>query len=203
MLPPAVNGTEPDGPAPGSSAVTNSSEGPRQGYLHALTSGYFKTARDGRKLFYPWGAMGRGYVIPSHEHYDGLHRRIMIYQIVSLVTIVGAVAAKLYLAAFVLAGLSMVFYRAWMSYLLRGLEPSEERLSMQESMAVQARAHGALGLWLLEIVALMFVATGFVMLVVAPDKRLVALGSIVFFGACAAAFAHMLVLHWRAAGRRS
>jgi hypothetical protein len=147
--------------------------------------------------------MGRGYVIPSHEDYEGLHRRIMIYHIVSLVTVVGAVAARLYLVAFVLAGLSIVFYRAWMSYLLRGLEPTEERLSIQESMATQAHAHGALGLWLLEIVALMFVATGFVMLVVAPDKRVVALGSIVFFGACAAAFAHMLVLHRRVAGGRS
>lgn len=183
--------------------MTNASGEARTGYFHALTSGYFKTARDGRKLFYPWGAMGRGYVIPSQEHYEHLHRRIMIYQIVSMVTVVGAVAAKFYLAAFVIAGLSIVFYRGWIPYLLRGLEPSEERLSLQESMVVQARAHGALGLWLLEIVALMFVATGFVMLVVAPEKRLAALGSIVFFGACAAAFAHMLVLHRRADGGRS
>ena len=162
-----------------------------------MTSGYFKTARDGRKLFYPWGAMGRGYAIPSQEDYERLRRRINIYQIVSLAVIVGAVAAKLYLAAFVIAGLSLAFYRAWTRHLVRGLQPSDERLSMQESMETQARAHGAVGLWLLEVVALMFVATGVVMLVVAPDKRLIALTSIVFFGACAAAFAHMLVLHRR------
>jgi hypothetical protein len=165
-----------------------------------MTSGYFKTARDGRKLFYPWGPMGRGYAIPSHADYERLRRRIKTYEIVSLVAVVGAVVAKCYLAAFVIAGLSLAFYRACTPYLVRGLQPTDERLSMQESMAIQARAHSAVGLWLLEIVALMFVATGVAMLVVAPDKRLVALTSIVFFGACAAAFAHMLVLHRRSAG---
>ena len=174
--------------------MANSPDRPRTGYFDALISGYFKTARDGRKLFYPWGAMGRGYAVPSDEDYERLRRRIKIYQVVSLLAIVGAVAAKFYLLAFVIAGLSIAFYRAWAPYLVRGLQPSDERLSLQESMATQARAHDAVGLWLLEIVALMFVATGVVMLVVAPDKRLIALTSIVFFGACAAAFAHMLVL---------
>jgi hypothetical protein len=174
--------------------MANSPDQPRTGYFDALISGYFKTAQDGRKLFYPWGAMGRGYAIPSDEDYERLRRRIKIYQIGSLLAVVGAVAVKFYLVAFVIAGLSVAFYRAWTPYLVRGLQPSDERLSLQESMATQARAHGAVGLWLLEIVALMFVATGVVMLVVASDKRLVALTSIVFFGACAAAFAHMLVL---------
>jgi hypothetical protein len=183
--------------------MANSPDRPRTGYLNALTSGYFKTAQDGRKVFFPSGAMGRGYAIPSDEAYERLSRRIKIYHIVSLVAIVGAVAAKLYLIAFVIAGLSIAFYRVWTPYLVRGLQPSNERLSMQESMAIQARAHGAVGLWLLEIVALMFVTIGVVMLVVAPDKRLIAFTSIIFFGACAAGFAHMLVLHRREASRRS
>ena len=54
----------------------------------ALTSGYFKTAPDGRKLFFPWGVLGRGYTInwsritngcggrskPTHR-LAGAHRR--------------------------------------------------------------------------------------------------------------------------------
>ena len=180
--------------------MTKPSEEPRTGYFNALTSGYFKTAREGRKLFFPRGAMGRGYVIPSQPAYERLHRTIKIYQIMSLVAIVTAVATKFYVAAFVIAGLSVACYQAWAHYVVRGLQPSVERLSMRESMATQARAHGAVGLWLLEIVALMFVATGFVMLVVDPEKRLVAMSSIVFFGACAAAAAHMLVLRRRQDG---
>jgi hypothetical protein len=183
--------------------MASSPERPRAGYFNALTSGYFKTARDGRKVFFPSGAMGRGYAIPSDEVYERLARRIKIYLIVSLVAVIGAVATKHYLIAFVIAGFSIIFYRIWTPYLVRGLQPSDELLSIRESMATQARAHGAVGLWLLEIVALMFVTIGIVMLVVAPDKRLIAFTSIIFFGACAAGFAHMLVLHRREASRRS
>ncbi len=45
--------------------TTNTSDKPQTGYFNALTAGYFKTGADGRKLFFPWGTMGRGYAIPS------------------------------------------------------------------------------------------------------------------------------------------
>ena len=44
------------------------------GYFDALTSGYFKTAPDGRKLFFPWGVLGRGYAIDSEQDYERLRR---------------------------------------------------------------------------------------------------------------------------------
>ena len=37
------------------------------GYFDTLTSAYFKTARDGRKLVFPWSYNGRGYVIASEQ----------------------------------------------------------------------------------------------------------------------------------------
>jgi hypothetical protein len=36
--------------------MANASE--RTGYFRALTSTYFKVHDDGRKLFFPWGALG-------------------------------------------------------------------------------------------------------------------------------------------------
>jgi hypothetical protein len=38
---------------------------PDMGYFDVLTVGCFKTAQDERKLFFPWGILGRGYIIPS------------------------------------------------------------------------------------------------------------------------------------------
>jgi hypothetical protein len=175
----------------------------RTGYSNALTSTYFKTTPDGRRLFYPWGAMSRGYAIPSEDLYNRLHRRIKIYQVVSLVAIIGAVVAQYYLASFVIATLLIATYAAWTPYLVRGLQPSDVRLSRQESMTTQARVHGAVGLWLLEIAALVFVAGGVAMLVLEPGRWLTALAVIVFFGLCAAVGVRMLVLHRRAAGGRS
>jgi hypothetical protein len=173
------------------------------GYFDALTSSYFKTAPDGRKLFFPWGVLGRGYVIDSEPDYERLRRQVKAYTIVSLALIIGVATLQAYVGAVVIGALLIAFYLGWMRYLLRGLRPSDERLSLQDSMTSQARAHSATGLWLLQIGALAFVALGIFILVVDPGNWLVALGSIVFFGLCAGFAARLLVLRRRAAtGRR-
>jgi len=59
-------------------------------------------------------------------------------------------------------------------------------------MATQAQLHGVRGLWVLEIIALVFVASGLLMLAIDPGQWLMALFSIGFFGACAVVFARML-----------
>src|SRR3954454_2116217 len=151
------------------------------GYFDALTSGYFKTATDGRKLFFPWGVLGRGYTIDSQQDYEQLRRQVKAYTIVSLVLIVGVTALQAYVGAVVLGALLIAFYLGWMRYLLRGLQASDERLLLQDSMTSQARAHSVIGLWLLQIGALAFVALGVLILVIDPDNWLTAFGAIVFF----------------------
>jgi hypothetical protein len=154
--------------------------------------GYFKTAQDGSKLFFPWGALGRGYVIASEQDYKRLQRLVKVYTMVSLLLMVGAVALQGYVGCLVISALLIVFYMVWTRYLLRGLRPSDERLSLQDSMTTQ-------GLWLREIGALAFVGFGILIIVFDPGNWLIALASIVFFGLCAAVFTRRLVLRWRAA----
>ena len=48
-----------------------------------------------------------------------------------------------------IGALLIASYLRWMRYLLRGLQASDERLSLQDSMTSQARAHSVTGLWLL------------------------------------------------------
>jgi hypothetical protein len=169
------------------------------GYFDALTSSYFKTTQDGRKLFFPWGVMGRGYVFASEQDYQRLQRQVKAYTVVLLVLIIGAGALQAYVGAVVIGAFLIAFYVAWTQYLLHGMEPSDERLSLQESMASQARAHSPASLWILEIVALAFVGCGILIIVIDPENWLLALGSIVFFGFCAAVTTRMLVLRRRAA----
>jgi hypothetical protein len=111
-------------------------------------------------------------------------------------------ALQAYVGAVVIGALLIAFYLGWMRYLLRGLHPSDARLSLQDSMASQARAHSVTGLWLLQIGALTFVALGILILVVDPDNWLVAFGSIVFLGLCAGFAARLLVLRRRTATGR-
>ena len=73
------------------------------GYFDRLTSSYFRTGKDGRRLFYPRGAMGRGYVVPSEDEYQRLHRIAKIFTAAfhvltyaSLVLIIAAAALQMY-----------------------------------------------------------------------------------------------------------
>ncbi len=45
-------------------------------YFDALTNAYFKTDKDGRTLFFPWGALGHGYALASPEAAQKLRRQI-------------------------------------------------------------------------------------------------------------------------------
>jgi Ca2+/Na+ antiporter len=167
------------------------------GYFDALTSSAFKTGKDGGRLFFPWGVLGRGYVLASERDYERLQRQIKAYMIVTLVLIVGTVVLQAYLWSVIAVALLIAVYVIWVMYLLRGLQPSDERLSLEESMTSQAVRHNATVLWLMQIGSLIFVAAGILMLVLEPGNWLIALASTVFFGLCAAVFARMLFLRSR------
>src|ERR1700680_138244 len=104
------------------------------GYFDALTSSAFKTTPDGRKLFFPWGAMGRGYEIGPEQDYETLRWRIKLWIIVALGLMWAASQLLGFLASFIVTAAMLAFYLGWMWYLLRSLRPSAERLTVRESM---------------------------------------------------------------------
>jgi len=167
------------------------------GYFDALTSSSFKRASDGRRLFFPYGILGRGYIIDSEQAYETLRRRIKAFIVAGLVLIIGASALQGLAGAFFIAALSIAFYVIWARFLLRGLQQSDEKLSLEESMTSQAITHSAVGLWLLGIGALAFVGLGILMLIADSRNWLMVLAPTIFFGICAAFVARMLVLRRR------
>jgi hypothetical protein len=188
----AVAGIGPVIPDREEGIVTTSSE---VGIFDLLTTGsFFKTAPDGRKLFCPWGALGRSYVIPSEQDYARSWRQIKIFWIVSMVLLVGFVAALSDLGVLIIGPMLFAFYLAWMLYFLHRLQPAEEKLSLRERMLSQARAHGATTLWLHETISLAFVAIGVVMLLVLPHRWPTAVLAIVVFGIGAVSSTCMLLL---------
>jgi hypothetical protein len=171
----------------------------RMGYFDALASSAFKTADDGRKLFFPWGTFGRGYVLSSDEDSVRLRGQIKTYMIAGLSPIVVLGVLRSFLAFAVIAAVFTGFYAVWMRYLLPRLGASDERLSLEESITSQARRHSATALWLLEIGSLAFVGAGAFIFVFDPANWLTGISSMLFFGLCAAVFAFMLAVRSRQA----
>jgi hypothetical protein len=163
------------------------------GYFDAVTSSAFKTTEDGRRLFFPWGVLGRGYVL-SERQYEKLRGQVKIYMIVTLVLVIAMAVLKEYLATAVVVAFLIGFYLIWMKFVLAELQPSEERLSLEESMTSQAITHNPVMLWFLTILSFLFAAAGVLILIVDPSSWVIALGGIVFFGLCALMMTRMLML---------
>ncbi|KYG19431.1 hypothetical protein SE92_03455 [Bradyrhizobium sp. AT1] len=169
------------------------------GYFEGLASSSFKTTEDGRRLFFPWGALGRGYAIGSEERYGRLRKQVKAYMVVSLLPVILApIIFHGYTISFASAAISLAFYLAWMWVLLPRLEAADEGLSLKESMTSQARAHGPVVLWPLTIGSLVFVAGGLLMSVGETGSRMIGLAVTLFFGLCAAMNIWLLMLRRKA-----
>jgi hypothetical protein len=150
----------------------------RMGYFNALTSSSFKTAQDGRVHFFPWGILGRGYVIPSEEQHRRLRGGVMTFMLISIPLIILAnVWSGIRASAIVLAA-TCIPYAIWAWSVCRRLEPSSERMSMDENLRIQARHHSTLMLVLLLITAYVFAGISLLMMMVDPRQRL--FGAVLF-----------------------
>jgi hypothetical protein len=170
------------------------------GYFDALTSSAFKTTEDGRRLFFPWGVLGRGYVLTEGQ-YEKLQKQVRIYMIVALILIIAMAVLKEYLATAVVVTFLIGFYLIWMKFVLPDLQPSEERLSLEESITSQAVRHHPVMLWFMTIASFAFVAMGVFVLIIDRASWWIGLGCIVFFGLCALMMTRMLVLRRQQAPR--
>lgn len=169
------------------------------GYFDAITSAAFKTMPDGRRLYFPWGVLGRGYAIPTDAEYNRLRRQTKINSAVSLVLIIAVAMMQHIPWTLGVGGILTAAYAGWAYVQSRRLQPTDERLTYRESLSTQAILHNKVVLWMMEVVSILYVVTGLVMLFLDPQSWLIALTSIVFFGACAVIFARMLMLRKRAA----
>jgi hypothetical protein len=167
------------------------------GYFDALTSSSFKTAKDGRTLFCPWGILGRAYVIPSEDDLQRLHRGVKTFMVIALPLVWAAVAFKGMVAGLIALPVTTIPYVIWVTVECRRLEPSDEKMSLDESLERQARHHGVPTLVLLLIASLIFVWLGVLMFLVDPSKRLLGGTTVLFFGLAGVVFGRMLAIRDR------
>jgi hypothetical protein len=163
-------------------------------YFDAMTNPYFKSAQDGRRLFFPWGILGHGYVVASQEDYERLRRRLGAFILIWLLLVVGTVAWNLDLGVIAI-DLGVALYAIWAVYRIRSLNPSDQWQSLPRRILANSRFFMAF-LWLIEFVLLACVGVYLFMLVAKPDDRLITVASAIFFGLCAVGLTRLLIL-WR------
>jgi hypothetical protein len=159
-------------------------------YFEALAAGAFKNDGEGRPLFFPWGAIGAGYVIRSEADRARVHGALVrMHQAAHLAAVPLVLLAPLWLP-FALLPPSLLAYAAWVNRRTAGWERSAERLSLAESLDIQARLLQRWVLWLFLAASLAFTAGAAHMLATDPEQRLVAGVNLLVSGAC-------IVFAWR------
>ena len=173
------------------------------GYFDTLASGSFKTTDDGRKLFFPLGALGRGYTISSEKDFERLRKSVKSYLIVALLLMLGSILFMGPLGGLIILPFLLVPYELWVYTQCRHLDRTDERLTVNEALVGQALQHSKIGLWALEVCSALFVVAGIFIVAADPKNWLIGTASIVFFGFCAVMIGRMLVAKRRQAVRHS
>jgi len=166
------------------------------GFFEGWAGKYFKKDATGRSVYYPWGFAGKGYILPDAEKEAHVRKSLKFEQKVTLLAFLCAGVFMHWLpVACALAGLYLWSY-AMNARLVRGLQVSDERLTMRESFSGQARTTGPRTLWIFFSVSVL-AAIGAVAIPVFKKTRtiedvVIACVLVLFFGATALASVYMI-----------
>jgi hypothetical protein len=160
------------------------------GYFEGLADASFKQDSNGNSVFYPWGALGKGRVLPDEATKTKLRTFVIrYYQIMLPVGILLGIFRLWLPAILILTVLTLGFY-LYVNLLTKDCPICTEKLTLKESYKNSANSHNTLMLWLLLLVSLFFVIGGIWMFF--KGRLFIGLGSVVFFGLCSAVIILML-----------
>ena len=168
------------------------------GFFDAFADCSFKKVDD-RWLYFPWGVLGRGYVIPSEGRYEEIHRRVKRHFQISILLppLIGVVLRWSIWGLVLVIGLVSLWYLTKIRPLARGLAASTERITIGESTRTVARGLPAPLLWLIEFGFLILVAAGIAAVIADTERWLLVAPLVVLFGAGAAVYGYMIVVRRR------
>ena len=160
------------------------------GYFEGLADASFKEDSNGNSVFYPWGVLGKGRVLPDEATKIKLRTFVIrYYQIMLPIGILLGILRLWLPAILILTVLTLGFY-LYVNQVTKDCPICTEKLTLKESYKNSAKSHNTLMLWFMLLVSLLFVLGGIWLFF--KGRLFIGLGSVVFFGLCSAAFILML-----------
>lgn len=134
-------------------------------YTDALFASFIRTTQDGRRVIYPWGILGDGYVIATDEDEERLKTLYAVY-VVAVTALMGAAFSLGGLAGGLCAlAVSLACYGVYVKRLTAGMEPAGGRPSFVEAYRAQARRFGLRQLWSFVFCGAVMIVLGIVVIV--------------------------------------
>jgi hypothetical protein len=164
------------------------------GYFDGMASALFKRDESGGTVFYPWGVLGKGRLLPDEEAEKRVFRFVKLYFQISLVLVigVGALFHEWYYA--VLLPILLIWYYLQCKALVSAYPVSQSKLTIKQANTGAAAGFGKPVLWALFAGSALFVAAALWMTVSSQafDQRAIGFLGVLFFGACAIKAVYML-----------
>lgn len=160
------------------------------GYFDGLTDAAFKTDTEGRQVFYPWGVLGKGYVMRDADHYQSLREKIKLMYMVSLPLVIFNQVVFGFVANLIFVPIYFVWYLVMLKRWTSGLDISGEKMTMAEARRNSAKSHNRGTLVFFVVVSAVFVMLGLWMM--GSGHFWAGLLSAAFFGACGVSIWMML-----------
>jgi hypothetical protein len=165
------------------------------GWLDRIATASFKKDAEGRNLFFPWGKLGPGRVVPSEADSAWIRSYLKIYFVCVVVTAVPVIvigkifrtSADLTTGALFIGAFVVVLIIPWFVLWLRvrsWLVAGEREMSVQDALSRSAEQVGPVLLWI-GITGGGLMAALFIYPAIVSEETMGAALGLVFFGACA------------------
>lgn len=160
------------------------------GYFEGLADASFKQDAQGNNIFYPWGVLGKGRILPDETTKISLRKFIILYYQISLPTLLLLTLLRMWWLLVVIGFVLFAWFYLHTKLITKDCAISNEKLTLKESYKNSADGHNKYMLWLMLLASLVFVVGGVFMFF--KGKLFIGLGAVVFFGLCSAVFIFML-----------
>jgi hypothetical protein len=162
------------------------------GYFDGLASGIIKKDKDNQPVYYPWGVLGKGYVLPNAERETAIKNMVVLfYQLFFGLFFVHLFVLKNILIFAILTIALLAWFLLKSHQLTKDCAVSDEKLTLKEGYTNSAKAHNKTVLWILLVVAVIATLGG---IAVIFSGKLLMLGLIMtlLFGASSVAIYYMI-----------
>lgn len=162
------------------------------GYFDGLASSIIKKDVNNNSVYYPWGVMGKGYVLPDAKRETDIKNMVILfYQLFFAVFVMFFILFKNVLSF----GLGTIGLFAWFlvksKQLTKNCPVSQEKLTLKEGYTNSAKAHNIWVLYILLAVGVLFTLLGLLLLITGKSVG-AGLFLSILFGASSAAFVYMI-----------
>lgn len=160
------------------------------GYFEGLADASFKQDSSGNNVFYAWGVLGKGRILPDQATTLKLRKIVIRYYQILIPLAIALGILRLWLLTLTSLSLLTLGFYVYVYLITKDCPICTEKLTLKESYRNSAKSHNTLMLWLFLLISLLFVLGGIWLFF--KGRLFIGLGSVVLFGLCSAVIILML-----------